>query len=116
MSEDDDTGYLLLLRANFANMTDAVEGSTVVTANCGHKAFISPQGRAELERRNNGLYLMCTQCQDVEALLQDKDQEKTIVPGAVSAISKHLGWGVGQEDQFRAALRDFGVTDGKKAP
>ena len=108
---EDEAAYLILSRAKLANLPDVTEGSVVIMANCGHKAFISMNGMAELERQHHGLYTVCTDCVDVAEVIMDKTQDKAYVPGALSTISKHLGWSAGQEDQFHATLRDYGFKD-----
>lgn len=60
-----------------------VPGSTIVTANCGHAVWLSPQGQAFLSNRPDAV-TVCTDCTHPRQWFN-----RPAVPGAVQAVIQH---------------------------
>ncbi len=86
---------------------DSVPGSYTMTADCGHQVWMSPQGAVFLEQHD--LLTICFHCRPDPR----KVNGVKAVPGsfdAVAELSDKLE-GEGAGDQFRAKMRDVGLTE-----
>lgn len=79
-----------------------VEGSEVVTADCGHQCWLSPQGRPYLQRE--GITTSCILC--AEELIENPETEAIVVKGGPEAFRRDFG--VAAADQVAAVFRDRG--------
>lgn len=77
--------------------------SRVVRANCGHLAWLSPQGEGMAAAN----YTLCTEC--LEASWRGPDDEMVTVPGAVQALGEL--WGADVASEVREELRRRGITE-----
>ena len=102
----DEVSFMVLLRYVYGVQSSVAPGSIVVTANCGHRAYISPEGIAWLEGAGAGAYPMCDQCSDAGHLLTDRSVDKRLFPGVMESIYRWKGTAEG--DQVSAWVRDKG--------
>lgn len=77
--------------------------SRIVRANCGHLAWLSPQGEGLLATA----YTLCTEC--YEASVYPDDRKENTVPGAVQALEEL--WGTETAEAVREELRQRGIKE-----
>lgn len=78
--------------------------SRITMANCGHLAWLSPQGEGMAAVH----YTVCTEC--FGASWRAPDDEMESVPGAVSALEDL--WGPKVASKIRDEMRRRGITEG----
>jgi hypothetical protein len=79
----------------------------VVTADCGHRAWIAPTRQAYLATpEGRAVYVIYTDCMPRGALL-DSDIERRSLPGAEAELERTLG--TSKAEQVAAFLRDVGI-------
>lgn len=99
-----DTGFLVLLRVEVG--PGRVPGSRIVTAACGHRAYMSPTSWTHYQGEGAGLYTVCSVCIDpVETVVASA--ETRLAPGALDEIEQAEG--VGQRDQLQAFAKAMGI-------
>jgi hypothetical protein len=81
-------------------------GSRVLKANCGHLAWLSPQGERYVDE---GAYLCCMDCGDELFRADDKEIRKQAVAGAVDHIQANLGQPAA--DFARTFMRRHGIRE-----
>lgn len=89
---------------------NAVPGTIIRMANCGHWVLLSPQGRHQFEHGN--CYTMCVPCDiaSVESLfLGTSKSEAYAVPGGLEAATHDMP--SHEVDQVRAWVRDRGIKE-----
>lgn len=101
---------IVLLSCRSAYKTPPVAESIIVTAGCGHRAFMAPTTVAHLADGHGGVHLVCSRClnaamaQMPERRLSDFDLR--LMPGTAAEAEANLG--VAEADQVMAAARDAG--------
>ena len=58
----EELAFVILMAASAENVAPPVQGSTLITASCGHRAFIAPTVRRFLKGKGRGAYTICSQC------------------------------------------------------
>lgn len=111
MSDEERVGFMILAAGHpfsSAQEQGMMPGSELITANCGHLAWLSPNGKSWVA---SGVYTVCLRCDmqaDHPAILGGVE-ESYAVPGTMSAVERHHG--IGAADQVRAIMRDAGIKE-----
>ena len=108
MSDPDEVAeVIILMPTRFAHKLEThVPGSVVVTAGCGHKAFMAPTTVAFLaDGPHPNARTVCTTCAE-PGLFSNPDVQKRLMPGTRAEAESALG--VGGADQLLALARDLG--------
>jgi len=79
-----------------------VHGSTIILADCGHRAWLSPSGLRAL--RKHDLETCCMRC--VATNIDIRKAEKRILAGSRDELNRKFG--VGYTDQLFSELYDDG--------
>jgi hypothetical protein len=101
VNDDDEAGWLVLRRCLWPLPETVVPGSTIIVANCGHRAWISPSGRWHRAGDGAGLYTVCATCCAGEVDGPDVDRRE--VPGSLAELEQTYGPAVA--DRARAFLK-----------
>jgi hypothetical protein len=97
---------MVLLRYAYGVQHSVAPGSIVITANCGHRAYISPEGVAWREGDGADTYTICDQCAEGSRLVDDPEVDKHLFPGVLDSIYRWKGTAEG--DQVKAWAKDKG--------
>ena len=95
--------YLLLAPYRSHLEISLYPDSRVIKANCGHHAWLSPQGEAYADN----CYTCCMDCG--EEVVRDPEAIKSAVPGAMDAVRAKEGQGA--VDSARAFMRQYGIEE-----
>jgi hypothetical protein len=100
MSTANQVRYLVLTACN-AYTPRVTPDSMAVTANCGHRAWVAPDGLEVIDQ----CYTICAPCMAATYIAPGRTPEVRPTPGATARVDGIFGGGT--TDQMTATLRDF---------